>query len=414
MGTLAVDPLLSLADTAFVARIGVIELAALGVDTAILGFAFFGFNFLAYATTPLVARAVGEGRRDRAADIAGSVLVAALALGVATTLVLLLAAPLLVGAMGAGAELAEPAVGYLRWRALASPAVLLVTAGHGVFRGHLDTRTPLRVAVGVNLINLTLDPLLIFGLGWGLTGAAVATVIAQWVGAGWFLVLISNRGLAARPGSVEALRRGATGLASAGGKLVLRTALLLTSFTVAASAATRIGAAEVAAHQMVAQLFLLWAMIADSLAVAAQGLVARAAGERDPILLGRLARRLTVWGGIMGVVLGTLLLLGGGLATQLVDDPEVSSLVASTVVVAALMQPIAAAVFVGDGIYLGLLAFERMVWSTAAGALVAVVGMLLFGSSLGAIWWWLVAMIAARGLVLLASYRRSASMALRS
>ncbi|HKZ24849.1 MAG TPA: MATE family efflux transporter, partial [Acidimicrobiia bacterium] len=48
-------------DTAFVARLGVPELAALGVDSAILGFAFFGFNFLAHATTPLVAQALGRG-----------------------------------------------------------------------------------------------------------------------------------------------------------------------------------------------------------------------------------------------------------------------------------------------------------------------------------------------------------------
>ena len=53
LGALAVDPLLTLADTAFVARLGTTELAALGVDTALLGFAFFAFNFLAYVTTPL-------------------------------------------------------------------------------------------------------------------------------------------------------------------------------------------------------------------------------------------------------------------------------------------------------------------------------------------------------------------------
>jgi MATE family multidrug resistance protein len=179
LGALAIDPLLTLADTAFVARLGTVPLAALGVDTAILGFAFFAFNFLAYVVTPLVARALGAGRIEEARRWVGDALLLAVALGVVVSIVVELSAPLLVDLMGAGPEVADPAISYLRIRALATPAVLVVTAGHGAFRGHKDTRTPLKVALGVNLINLVLDPILIFSAGWGLEGAAVATVVAQ-------------------------------------------------------------------------------------------------------------------------------------------------------------------------------------------------------------------------------------------
>ncbi|MFP4074279.1 MAG: MATE family efflux transporter, partial [Actinomycetota bacterium] len=175
LGALAIDPLLTLADTAFVARLGTVELAALGVDTAIFGFAFFAFNFLAYVVTPLVARAIGGGRPEEARRWVGDALFLALTLGVTVAVVLEVAAPFFVDLMGAGPDIAGPAVDYLRIRALAAPAVLIVTTGHGAFRGHKDTRTPLRVAFGVNLLNLVLDPLLIFRLGWGLEGAAVAT-----------------------------------------------------------------------------------------------------------------------------------------------------------------------------------------------------------------------------------------------
>ena len=87
LGALAIDPLLTLVDTAFVARLGVTQLAALGVDTAILGFAFFGFNFLAYATTPLVAQALGRGDTDKARRWVGDALLLAVVLGVAVTIV---------------------------------------------------------------------------------------------------------------------------------------------------------------------------------------------------------------------------------------------------------------------------------------------------------------------------------------
>ncbi|MGH8943934.1 MAG: MATE family efflux transporter, partial [Acidimicrobiia bacterium] len=161
LGTLAIDPLLTLIDTAFVARVGVDELAALGVDTAILGFVFFGFNFLAYATTPLVAQALGRGNPEEARRWVGDALVLAALLGLAAAIVVEVLAPWFVGLMGASDEVAGPAVAYLRIRGLATPAVLLVTAGHGAFRGYQDTRTPFRVAVGINVVNLVLDPLLI-------------------------------------------------------------------------------------------------------------------------------------------------------------------------------------------------------------------------------------------------------------
>ena len=192
LGALAIDPLLSIADTAFVARLGTEELAALGVDTAIITFAFFAFNFLAYVVTPLVARSLGKGDSERARQWVGDALVLALFLGVVVTVVLIVGANWFVDAMGATGTVAELAVSYLVIRAMSTPAVLIVTAGHGAFRGHKDTKTPLRVAVGVNATNLILDPLLIFGLGMGIQGAAWATVVAQYLGAVWFLEIDSQ------------------------------------------------------------------------------------------------------------------------------------------------------------------------------------------------------------------------------
>ena len=80
-GALAGDPLITLVDTAFVGRIGTTELAALGVNAAIFGLAFFAFNFLAYGVTPLVSQALGRGDTEQAGRVIANGLVAALALG---------------------------------------------------------------------------------------------------------------------------------------------------------------------------------------------------------------------------------------------------------------------------------------------------------------------------------------------
>ncbi|MEE8407687.1 MAG: MATE family efflux transporter [Acidimicrobiia bacterium] len=416
LGALAIDPLLTLADTAFVAQLGTTELAALGVDTAILGFAFFAFNFLAYVTTPFVARALGRGRRDEARRWVGDALLLAVGLGVMVTLVVLVAAPLLVELMGATPDVAEPAVSYLRIRALATPAVLIVTTGHGAFRGHMDTRTPLVVAAGVNGLNLVLDPLLIFTLGLGLEGAAVATVIAQYLGAVWFLGLIRSRRMASRPRNFKEALPSLLALGRNGALLTMRTGLLLAAFTVAASTATRQGAEVIAAHQLVAQLFLLSAMLADSFAIAAQAMVGETAGQGELGPLHALSKRLAAWGVVAGVALAVFVAVGRYGLALLASAPEVADLTIEAGGIAAAMEPVAALVFVADGIFLGLLAFGTMVISTGAGA-VAGIGLMVFtpmGDSLTGVWWALGAMMVVRGVVFVLTYRRSAEIAVRS
>jgi MATE family multidrug resistance protein len=416
LGALAIDPLLTLADTAFVATLGTVELAALGVDTAIFGFAFFAFNFLAYVVTPLVARALGQGRVEEARRWVGDALVLALTLGLLVSVALELAAPLLVDLMGATPDVADPAVAYLRIRALATPAVLVVTAGHGAFRGHKDTRTPLKVALGVNLLNLVLDPLMIFGLGWGLEGAAIATVIAQYLGAAWFIRLMVAREMASRPrGLIEALPS-LLDLGRNGALLTMRTGLLLGSFTIAAAVATRLGPEEIAAHQLVAQVFLLTALLADSFAIAAQAMVGETAARGEMETLDALNRRLVGWGAVAGLILMLGVAVGRFGLGAITSDAVVADLAIGAGGVVALIEPVAAVLFVADGIFLGLLALGTMVVSTGLGAVVAV-GLMLatpLGDTVNGIWSALAVMLVVRGAVFLIGYRRSAETALKS
>lgn len=416
LGALAIDPLLTLADTAFVARLGTVPLAALGVDAAILSLAFFGFNFLSFVTTPLVAKALGKGEVESARDYVATAIVLAVVLGLVMTALVEWLAPSFVGAMGAEGEVATAAVSYLRIRAVATMAVLLVTVGHGAFRGHKDTKTPFLVALGVNGVNLVLDPIFIFGLDWGLEGAAVATVIAQWIGAVWFLRLIVSRGMARRPrrfsDSVPAL----VTLGRNGGLLMIRTAFLLAAFTFAASTATRLGVVEIAAHQLVAQLFLLSAMLADALEVAAQAMVGDETGRGDVASLRALSRRLLGWGVIVGVLLLVFVGLGRYGLRLLASDDQVGDLAVQAAGVAALLEPVAALVFVADGIFVGLLAIGTMAVSTATGSLAAIALMEWspLGDSLTGIWLALGVFLVLRGLVFLAGYRRAVLTAVKS
>ncbi|HSG80033.1 MAG TPA: MATE family efflux transporter [Acidimicrobiia bacterium] len=409
LGALVADPLLSLVDTAFVGRLGGDALGALGVSSAVFAVAFFAFNFLEYGTTSLVARAVGAGDVQRAGRATVSAFVLALGLGVlAAVLLEVLLGPIL-GVMGATGGVKAEATTYLRIRALAIPAVLVIRAGHGSYRGYQDTRTPLIVTLGVNAVNLVLDPVLIFGAGWDIAGAAWATVIAQWVGAVWFVVGVARR--RARLGITVLRTRFDELLAflAVGRALAIRSASLLAAFTVATAVATRVGDDAVAGHQVVMQLFIFLALGVDALAIAAQAMVGRRAGAGD-VEEGRfISDRLVVMGMAVGLALAAVLAaIAGPLPGWFTDDPAVIAEIRSIYWFLVVLQPLAAVVFVWDGVFLGLADFAFLAGAMFLSAVVTCVVLLAvlpLGWPLTGVWWGMIVLIVTRLLTL--AWRRA-------
>jgi MATE family multidrug resistance protein len=330
--------------------------------------------------------------------------VAALAGPVATLLLVGFGGPI-VTLMGAAGELREPALVYLRIRALAAPAVLVVTAGHGIFRGYLDTRTPLIVTLGLNVVNLVLDPLLIFGLGMGLAGAAIATAVAQWAGALWFLDLLLRR-KREELGITIALPRlhELVPFLRIGGALALRTFALIGTMTLATAVATRIGTVQVAAHQVVTQIWLLLALVVDALAVAGQALVARYRGAGDPRAARDASNRLLGWGLRIGVGLAALFLaLAPVLPGLFTNEPEVIATILVVYPFVVFMQPLNAVVFVWDGVFLGAEDFRFLAVQMVLSGLAAMAVLLLvlpMGWGLVGVWWGMTTLMAVRALTL--------------
>ncbi len=406
LGALAADPLVSMVDTAFVGRLGVTPLAALGVNASVFSLAFVVFNFLAYGTTPMIARAVGRGDTERAGRLALEAFALAGLAGAAALAVLqLLAVPILT-VMGATGVLQGPALEYLRIRAFAGPAVLIMTAGHGIYRGWHDTRTPLYVSLALNAVNLVLDPLLIFGLGWGLAGAATATVVAQWSGALAFLWLVLGRDrdrLGVPRGHLPGLAD-LVPLLRVGGALIVRTLSLIGTMTLATAVATRVGAVAVAAHQVGSQLWMLLALVVDALAVSAQAMVGRYEGQ----VARRAANRLLGWGLVVGFGLAALFLgLRPWLPRLFTDDPDALARVDAILPFVIWMQPLNALVFVWDGVFMGAEDFRylalQMVLSAAAAATVLLL-VVPMGWGLAGVWWGIVALMGARAVTLGARY----------
>ncbi|MEA2423489.1 MAG: hypothetical protein QOF55_2588, partial [Thermoleophilaceae bacterium] len=163
LGALAAEPLYVLVDTAIVGHLGVAPLAALAIAGTLLTGAFTIFNFLTYGTTAQVARFHGA-RDERTAGLLG---VQALWLSASIGVVLLVLAVALARPathlMGATGHTADLAVLYMRIAAIGLPFALIALAGQGYLRGVSDLRTPLRIVIAANLVNVGLEVLFVYG-----------------------------------------------------------------------------------------------------------------------------------------------------------------------------------------------------------------------------------------------------------
>jgi putative MATE family efflux protein len=390
LGALIAEPLFLLADTAIVSHLGTAPLAGLGTAAAALATLVNVCVFLAYGTTATTARRLGEGDMVGAmrSGIAGVALAAGL--GLALALVGLSAAGPIVRWLGVPGASAGYATTYLRISSLGLPSMLIVLAGTGLLRGLANTRTPLVVAGCGAVANAALNYLLVYPAGLGIAGSALGTVLTQTAMAAAYLRIIqaAGRGWDVRlaPHLGEIRRNLGTNVA-----LLIRTVALRAYLLVAVWAAGRLGTTALAAHTVASNVWNLMAMALDALAIAAQALVGHALGAGQDVRARQLLSRLTRWGVCYGLVTGALLLAVFPLALRLMSsDGHVRGVLVPVVLIMALFQPVAGAVFVLDGVLIGAGDSSYLAWSAMACTAVFVAGALpvaLRPMSLTYLWW---------------------------
>jgi MATE family multidrug resistance protein len=301
---------MSLVGAAFVARVGAAEVAGVGM-AAVATFAILCFAIGALrAAKTLVAQALGAGRADDADRYLGVAVLFALGWGVTTALVAQALAPLLAH-LAADAAQGMHAAEYLRLRALAAPLVLLTVAMRETRWAEGDAATPMRATIAGNLVNIGLDALFILGLGWGVPGAAVASIAGSAVECGVLLGSMWPRIKRARwlPAYARAIW-------AQGAPTGVQFLLEVGAFFALSLVVARMGAADGAAHQLVLQLTHVSFLPAHALAEAASVLVGQAVGAGRLDLVRPVARRAMASGGRLATALGA----GDGAAHAVTRD----------------------------------------------------------------------------------------------
>ncbi|WP_106815435.1 MATE family efflux transporter [Microbacterium timonense] len=353
LGALVAEPLFLIVDSALVGHLGVEPLAGLGIASAVLQTIVGLMVFLAYSTTPAVARRFGAGDPSRAVSVGIDGMWLALGIGAVLALVGYLTTPLLIGLFGADPAVAAQAETYLGISMWGLPAMLVVFAATGLLRGMQDTVTPLWIAGLGFAANALLNWVFIYVFGWGIAGSAVGTVVAQWGMVAAYVAVVGR--LARRhEASVRPQRDGVRGSARAGGWLFLRTVSLRIALLATVAVATGLGTAELAGWQVAFTIFSTAAFALDALAIAAQALVGKGLGAEDTPLVHRVLGRTVAWGAWFGVVVGGVIgALSGVIGLLFTGDAGIAVLVQPALIVLAVAQPVCGIVFVLDGVLIG-------------------------------------------------------------
>ncbi|KAJ0087625.1 hypothetical protein Patl1_31431 [Pistacia atlantica] len=418
---LAADPIASLVDTAFVGHLGSVELAAVGVSVSVFNLVSKLFNVpLLNITTSFVAEEQalnnqGNGGTSQLGDDYGveqqgkkqlpsvsTSLALAAGLGIAEAVVLSFGSgflmnimgipvvrstfPILFCVSGIDSPMRVPAENFLASRAFGAPPIVIALAAQGAFRGFMDTKTPLYATGKLilwagNLLNAILDPILIFFFHFGIGGAAIATVISEYVNyvvnLTLFIYLIAFILLWELNGKVSLMSLDIDGgrlvrYLKSGGLLIGRTIAVLLTMTLATSMAAREGPVPMAGYQICVQVWLTVSLLTDALALAGQALLATGYSQGNYQEARQVVYRLIQIGLVTGIGLAVILFLGFGAFSRLFStDSEVLDIAWSGILFVAGTQPVNALAFVLDGLYYGVSDYEYAAYSMVLVALIS-------------------------------------------
>lgn len=399
-------PLLGMVDMAIVGRLGQDALlGALSIGTTIFNFIYWNFAFLRMGTSGLVAQAYGGRASAQIAPILLRSVALALLVGAGVVAAQRPIGALSLGIMHGSEAVMRGAADYFYARVWAVPGALCLFALQGWFIGMQNARFPLYTAIVLNLLNVALSLLFVFGFRWGIAGVAWGTAGAQYGALALALWLARRyygrffRGIDWR----EVLDLRPIGrFLRINRDIFLRTFCVVTVYTFFTSASSGMGDTLLAVNALLMQLFTIFSYMMDGFAYAAESLIGRYVGARNLPLIRSTLRRLLWWSG--GVALVNILLFGAlwrpllGLFTR---SGEILAAAGNYIGWVVLIPLLGFAPFLVDGALIGATATRVMrnsvFWSTV----------LFFGAYYGlcgalgndALWFAFILFLVARGIL---------------
>ena len=367
-------PLLGLCDVVVMGHVGgARHIGAIAVGAMIFNVMYWLFGFLRMGTSGLTAQALGARQLQVAATMLRRGLLVALSVGLLIVLLQWPLRALMFFLMQLTPEVAPLCTSYYNICVWGAPAMLGLYVLMGWLIGMQNTRIPMLLAIGQNVVNIGLSLLLVIGFGMEIQGVALGTMVAQW---STFLVGIAlilryyGRLLRRHRSRWSELRRGLARFFSINLDIFLRTVCLVAVNLYFTSAGAMQGAEILAANTLLLQFFMFFSYVMDGFAFAGEALAGRYLGARNQSMLKRTVRHIFGWG-VLVASLFTLVYYSCGSAVLrlLTTDADVVH-TATRYLWWAVAVPFAGmAAFVWDGIFIGMLKTRGMLLSCLVAAL---------------------------------------------
>jgi putative MATE family efflux protein len=338
-----------LVDTAMVGSLGAVSISAIALNSSII-YMVHGFLIaVSVGSTVMVAQAIGAGNPEKAARIGRQSLILGLLFGLIVFLPLMLISGSLPGWMGGRPEVQGLATVYLRWVVLSFPLYYPGLVLAAVLRGFGDTRTPLRIAITGNLLNVVGNFLLIFptraitvysisflmpGAGLGVAGAAISTAVTQGLTGILLLIVFLTRRFPMQFLRHQTFRLHLPDLRQIF-KIGIPSALDRSSHTIGLLIYVRIiaglGTTALAAHQLASAAESISYMPIIGFSIAATTLVGQSIGARRTSDAWSYSRICVICGlMIMSTMAAVLFLFPAQLIALFTSDPDVIQLAVTT------------------------------------------------------------------------------------
>ena len=350
-------PLMGIVDTAVVGQFGVPALiGGLAIGAILIDLLFVTFNFLRYGTVGLTAQAYGANdEKERQA-----ILARALSIAIVAGILLIVLSPLILWAglhfMAPTDAVAEAASDYFLIRNLGSPFAL----GNYVILGWLlgcdQSNKGVLIQIVINCFNIGLSLFLGLSLGWGISGVAIATVLAEISGfifgsvVCWRLLDHQVRPSWGRLTNIGAWKR----LVNLNSDIMIRSFSLLFAFAYFTAQGTKFGETTLAANAVLMHFFLVSGFFLDGSAAAAEQLCERAIGANYRAGFWKALKLSTFWNFLLAILLVVVFFLfGDWLIGVMTSSPEVQETAAIYMYWAFALPLIGMLAFQLDGVYMG-------------------------------------------------------------
>jgi MATE family multidrug resistance protein len=351
-------PLVGAVDTAVVGHLpDAIYIGAVALGAIIFNFLFWGFGFLRMGTTGFVAQAYGAGHVDEVRATLARALLLAVALGIVVVALQFPIGLLAFWAFSGSVELESLANSYYVVRVWSAPATLANYAILGCLIGIHNTRAALALQLVLNITNVFLDLLFVLGLGWGVQGVALASVISEFVAlafASWLVMRNLNRlgGQWARARIVDISRLKA--LLHVNINIFVRTLCLIFAFSYFTAMGTKMGEITLAANAVLLHLQHFLAYGLDGFAFAVEALAGSAYGARNRGAFRTAVRVTTIWALIVAGLFTILYAVLGTSIINVITGIEPVRLAAADYLIWVLVSPVLSVwSYQLDGIFIG-------------------------------------------------------------